>query len=59
MTEFFRFLFLEKKLRNKGCGHICNYCGRFMIRTVAEYAKEKGIPMVFSGHNPEQIEGMG
>ena len=24
ITEFFRFLFLEKDLRDKGCGHICN-----------------------------------
>lgn len=59
MTEFYRFLFLTKELKDKKCGHICNYCGRFMIRTVAEYAKEHNIPMIFSGHNPEQIDGMG
>lgn len=59
MRKYFRFLFTSKELRDSGFGHICNYCGRFMIRAAADFAKEKGIPMIFSGHNPEQIFGMG
>ncbi|RCX18841.1 hypothetical protein DFR58_104110 [Anaerobacterium chartisolvens] len=57
--NFFHFLFTEKELRDKSHGHICNYCGRVMIRAAGEYAKARGIPMVFSGHNPEQVFGMG
>lgn len=59
MTEFFNFLFTEKELRDRGHGHICLYCGRLMIRAAGEYARAKGIPLVFSGHNPEQVFGMG
>lgn len=59
MKHFFRFLFLSKDIRDRGCGQICNYCGRLMIRTAADYAKSHNIPMLFSGHNPEQIAGMG
>ena len=59
MRNYFRFLFTAKELRDSGFGHICNYCGRMMIRTAADFAKENGIPMVFSGHNPDQISGMG
>ncbi|MCR5540496.1 MAG: hypothetical protein K6F71_06730 [Ruminococcus sp.] len=59
MRRYFRFLFTSKELRDSGFGHICNYCGRMMIRSAADFAKENGIPMVFSGHNPDQISGMG
>lgn len=59
MTKFFHFLFTEKRLRDKGCGQICNYCGRLMINAAAEYAYKRRIPLLFSGHNPEQIWGMG
>lgn len=59
MKDFYRFLFLSKNLRDKGCGHICNYCGRLMIRAAADRAAAEGIPMLFSGHNPEQVAGMG
>ncbi|HNZ98845.1 hypothetical protein [Ruminococcus sp.] len=59
MRRYFRFLFMSKELRDSGFGHICNYCGRFMIRAAGDFAKEHGVPMVFSGHNPEQVFGMG
>ena len=59
MRRYFRFLFTSKELKDGGFGHICNYCGRFMIRAAADFALEHGAPMVFSGHNPEQVVGMG
>lgn len=59
MRKYFKFLFLSKELRDSGFGHICNYCGRFMIRSAGDFAAENGIPMVFSGHNPQQIFEMG
>ncbi|MCD5406192.1 MAG: hypothetical protein LRZ99_00685 [Desulfotomaculum sp.] len=59
MQDFFNFLFTDQELRDKGHGHICLYCGRLMIRVAGEYAKAKGIPLVFSGHNPQQVFGMG
>lgn len=59
MRDYFRFLFTAKELRDSGFGHICNYCGRMMIRAAGDFAKAHGIPMVFSGHNPDQISGMG
>lgn len=59
MKKFFKFLFTTKELKDRGCGQICNYCGRLMIRSAGEYASKNKIPMLFSGHNPEQVFGMG
>lgn len=59
MKEFFNFLFSSPELKEKGCGQVCNFCGRMMIRMAAEEAQKRDIPMLFSGHNPEQIREMG
>lgn len=59
MQDYFSFLFTEKSIRQKDFSQVCTFCGRFLIRTAADFAKHMNIPLVFSGHNPDQILLMG
>lgn len=59
MQDYFSFLFTEKSICQKDFGQVCTFCGRFLIRTTADFAKRMNIPLVFSGHNPDQILLMG
>ena len=59
MRRYYRFLFCEESIAQQDCGQVCTFCGRFLIRTAAEFARAMNIPLVFSGHNPEQIFLMG
>ncbi|MFO7594772.1 MAG: hypothetical protein R6W92_00320 [Desulfocurvibacter africanus] len=59
MRSYYRFLFCEESIRQEDCGQICTFCGRFLIRTAADFARAMGIPLVISGHNPDQILLMG
>lgn len=59
MQNYFSFLFTEKSIRQEDLGHVCTFCGRFLIRTAADFAKCMNISLVFSGHNPDQILLMG
>ena len=59
MQEYYKFLFCDSSVMQKDCGQVCTFCGRFLIRTATEVAAAMGIPLVFSGHNPEQIFLMG
>ena len=59
MQNYFSFLFTEKSIRQKDLGQVCTFCGRFLIRMAADFAKRMNIPLVFSGHNPDQILLMG
>ncbi|MEZ0574750.1 hypothetical protein ACAG65_01765 [Halodesulfovibrio aestuarii] len=59
MQEYYKFLFCNPAIQQKDCGQVCTFCGRFLVRTATELAANMGIPLVFSGHNPEQIFLMG
>ena len=59
MRSYYRFLFTEKALLQPDCGQVCTFCGRFLIHSACTFAKCQGIPLVFSGHNPDQIFLMG
>lgn len=59
MQNYFSFLFTEKSIHQEDFGQVCTFCGRFLIRTAADFAKRMNIPLVFSGHNPDQILLMG
>lgn len=59
MRRYYRFLFQERSIRQRDCGQVCTFCGRFLIRTATDLARSLGIPFVFSGHNPDQIFLMG
>lgn len=59
MRRYYGFLFTDKGIRQQDGGQVCTFCGRFLIRTAVEYAAKMGIPMVFPGHNPDQVFLMG
>lgn len=59
MRRYYRYLFCEPRIHQQDCGQVCTFCGRFLIRTATEFARAMGIPLVFSGHNPDQILLMG
>ncbi len=59
MRQYYQVLFCEDALSQQDCGQVCTFCGRFLIRTATDFARCMGIPLVFSGHNPEQIFLMG
>ena len=59
MKKYYSFLFTEKTIVQPDFGQVCLFCGRFFLRTASEFAKALGIPLVFTGHNPTQVEGMG
>lgn len=59
MQEYYEFLFCNSEVLQKDCGQVCTFCGRFLIRTATDIASAMDIPLVFSGHNPEQIFLMG
>lgn len=59
MRRYYRFLFTEKALLQPDGGQVCTFCGRFLIHSACAFARRMGIPLVFSGHNPDQIFLMG
>ncbi|MBI9080531.1 MAG: hypothetical protein JEY79_12420 [Pseudodesulfovibrio sp.] len=59
MRQYYKFLFCEETLSQQDCGQVCTFCGRFLVRTATDFARSMGIPLVFSGHNPDQIFLMG
>ncbi|MDR3088830.1 MAG: hypothetical protein LBU39_03320 [Desulfobulbaceae bacterium] len=59
MRRYYRFLFTEQAIVQPDGGQVCLFCGRFLIHTACDFARRLGIPMVFSGHNPDQIFLMG
>ena len=59
MRRYYAFLFTDKGVRQQDGGQVCTFCGRFLIRTATEYAAQMGIPLLFSGHNPDQVYLMG
>jgi hypothetical protein len=59
MRRFFGFLFTDEGIRQSDGGQVCTFCGRFLIRSATEFAARMGIPLVFAGHNPDQIFLMG
>jgi len=59
MRQYYKFLFCNESIAQEDCGQVCTFCGRFLIRLATEFARGMGIPLVFSGHNPDQIFLMG
>ncbi|CCH48483.1 adenine nucleotide alpha hydrolase family protein [Pseudodesulfovibrio piezophilus] len=59
MRQYYAFLFCNKTIHQEDCGQVCTFCGRFLIQTATDFARRMEIPLVFSGHNPDQIFLMG
>lgn len=59
MRRYYSFLFTTPEIAQLDGGQVCTFCGRFLIQTGSSFAKRMGIPLVFSGHNPDQIFLMG
>lgn len=59
MKDYYRFLLTEKSILDQDAGQVCAFCGRFLIHTASYFAGMMKIPLVFSGHNPDQIFLMG
>lgn len=59
MKEYYHFLLTEKSIIQDDAGQVCAFCGRFLIHTASSFADMMKIPLVFSGHNPDQIFLMG
>ena len=59
MRRFFSFLLTDEGILQPDGGQVCTFCGRFLIRSATEFAAKLGIPLVFAGHNPDQIYLMG
>lgn len=59
MRRYYRFLFTEQALLQPDGGQVCTFCGRFLIHSAGVFARRMGIPLLFSGHNPDQIFLMG
>lgn len=59
MRQYYKFLFTERNIKLRDFGQVCTFCGRFLIRLATDFAHRMNIPLVFSGHNPDQILLMG
>lgn len=59
MKEFYQFIITEESLKRKDFGQICLFCGRYFKNLAADFARRSNIPVVFSGHNADQVFGMG
>ncbi len=59
MKKYYSFLFTEEAIMQRDFRQVCLFCGRFLLRTASEFAKAFKIPIVFAGHNPNQIMGLG
>ena len=59
MKEFYRFIITEDALKWMDFGQICFFCGRYLKNLAADFTRKFSIPVVFSGHNAEQLFGMG
>ena len=59
MRKYYAFLFCNKDIHQDDCGQVCTFCGRFLIQSATDFASRMDIPLVFSGHNPDQIFLMG
>lgn len=59
VNAFYRFIIAEPRLKEKDCGQLCLYCGKFLLEQGLTFASHLRIPAVFVGYNPEQLFGMG
>lgn len=59
VNEFYRFIMTNPALREKDCGQLCLYCGKFLLDQGLNFVSHMGIPAVFVGYNPDQLFGMG
>lgn len=59
MKEYYRFLLTDDSIKRKDTSQLCFFCGRYLKYLAADIAIRFNIPAVFSGHNLEQIQGLG
>lgn len=59
MREYYKFLLTDDSIKRKDTSQLCFFCGRYLKYLAADIAVRFNIPAVFSGHNMEQIQGLG
>lgn len=59
VNSFYRFVITRQGIKEKDCGQLCLYCGKFLLEQSLAFASQLGIPAVFVGYNPDQLFGMG
>ncbi|MCP4157857.1 MAG: hypothetical protein GY757_59660 [bacterium] len=59
MKDYYRFLITDKSIKRDDATQICFFCGRYFKQIAMDIARGFGITTIFSGHNPQQLEGMG
>lgn len=59
MREYYNFLLTNDDIKRKNGDQVCFFCGRYLKYIAAEIAVRFNISTVFSGHNSEQVQGLG
>ncbi|HEX2925122.1 MAG TPA: hypothetical protein VHP38_02510 [Ruminiclostridium sp.] len=59
MREYYKFLLTDDSIKRKDTSQLCFFCGRYLKYLAADIAVRFNIPAVFSGHNMEQVQGLG